>query len=485
MSMSSSQLAKNFALMLDGMGIVWIDEIATWIAPNDDGTHRVLSSDEVREMLFDYMDRADSGFTEGKMNGTFKMASLKQKLKRARLNETCIAFTDGKLNTFTFEFEPFPDEWRAGRRYEKGDRARYGRFDYSALADVNGDGDPPSGSPGKWHRLHPHASLALTRLNMTYAEAMAAPEPVEWLRFLSQVFVEEDGRTPSEELLSVVRPMCGYFLMPHLKGNKIFMLAGPLSFNGKSTFMKLIELLLPEGSVTARRFNEFASSRGPNWGKADLIAKRLVLCSEESSRDVDAGQIKQFADGMTPMQAERKFQQPFSFFPTFKILAAFNTPPDFTDVDRGVLRRFFYIPCNAEFDGSTSVDEIVDRVMAEKQLILAWMVREAKKLHEKKWLFPIDGKLLGEAKDTYMADQNSVIAFCREKYRIVNRPEKGTPVTDIYRHYLEWCAENGYRQPFGKRNFGIMASKRSLGDSHVANGTRYRRAVPKDTGKLL
>lgn len=473
---SSSFLAKQFAAMLDALGCLWVDEIGTWVIPQEDGTHKVASSDEMREALFDFMDEqhAGDGFTDGKLTGTFKMMSLKQKLKRQRLHETHLAFTDGKLNCSTFEFEPFPPPFDEKKTYSKNDRIRFGKFDWVLRADTSKEGIPPSSS-SSWDRLQGHASLALMRLDMAYDEAVnGKDECPEFLKFLSQVFVGEDGVTPSDELLSVVYPMCGYFLMPHLKANKIFMLAGPTASNGKSTFMKIIEELMPEGTVDSKKFNEFASVKGPNWGKAELVGKRLVLCSEESSRDIDAGRLKEFADGMSAVQAERKFQQPFSFFPTFKLLAAFNSPPEFDNVDQGTLRRFFYIPCNAEFDGSVSVDEIKERVLAERQAILAWMVRQAKALHEKKWLFPMDGKLLSETKEVYMSDQNSVLAFCRETYEPTTRGEGKIVASEIYDEYVAWCGRNGYRNPFGRRKFGIAATSKLLGDNYSIHGTRYR-----------
>lgn len=475
-SEAASRLSLGFAYLLDLEGYVWIDEIATWVEPQENGTYIIVTSDMMKTKLFHWLHDQGEGFTDGKLAGIFKMVPLLQKLARKRLNESCIAFTDGLLNCTTFKFRPFYPDYDGNKTYINKDCVRFGKYEYSAKREVSPN-NPPSTSTTFWYRKSRMNELATSALPMTYAEALeSSPDDCpNWLNFLDEIFVDEDGKT-SEELVNVVSLMCGYILMPHLLSNKIFMLAGVTASNGKSTFLHIIKQILPEGSVIEKKFKEFASSSGPNWSKADLVAKKLVICNEESSRDVDSGLLKEFSDGMSEVEGRRLYQSPFQFRPTFTILTAFNSPPEFDKVDKGLLRRLVYIPCYAQFDGTKSVQEVVDPILAERNFILAWCIQNAKRLHEMKWKFPKESDIMERTKQEMLTEQNSVYEFVIGRYEPLPKTDetKGLTIMEIYEDYKSWCLDVGRVKPYAKRRFGQMATSDMLGKTKDSNGIRYR-----------
>jgi hypothetical protein len=494
-SRSQSELAMNVANILDLKGYVWIEEIATWIEPLDNGTFSIVATEAMKRKMFTYLHKQlGEPFTEGKLQGIFRMAPMLQTLRKNRLHETHIAFKDGLLDCDTFEFETFPEMWDKAKTYKKGDTVRFGedaensaikaqgfddrypKFSYTATKDT--DDRPPSSSLTQWSRHRGTDKVAFVVLPMTYEEALAGTDKdaPHFHKFLNDMFVDHDGVT-DPGLVDNITKMLGYVLMPHMKANKIFMLAGPSASNGKSTFLSIIKNVMPDGSYLEKKFKEFASSSGQNYGKADLIAKRLVICNEESSKDVDSGLLKEFSDGLSEIQFRRLYQEPGHFLPTFKIITAFNSAPEFDKVDKGLLRRMVYIPCLAQFDGSLSFSEVTKPIYDERQHILAFMVRQAKELHNRKWKFPEETKLMQDTKTEMLTEQNSTYEFLYGRYIALPKgsTEKGIPCSAIYADYEFMCKANGRQMPFSSRKFFSMAPIELLGGSYASNGVRYRK----------
>lgn len=482
----SSVLAKRYAKnVLDLKGIAWIDEIGTWIKPCPGGYYKILSAKQIRDDLALHIDAAKDGFSDGKLKSTVNLLEVFQSEKKERLNETHIAFSDGLLDSITFDFEPFGEKFSRDKAYKKGDKVTFETFEYVATENP-ASGKPPSANQEQWERLSNLDRLAMTSLPISYEEAMNGNNSncPKLMRYLRDMFVGNDGITPDEDLIRNVSLMMGYLLIPHMLGNKIFFLAGPKAHNGKSTFLKFIMELFPKNLVIMKNLKDFASNSGNNYGRAELPGKRIVICAEESSRNVDASALKVFSDGMTTIEARRIYSPPFDFWPTFKILAAFNMPPEFDNVDEGSIRRFMYIPCNRDFDkGGPTPQQIVKDLMTERCQILAFMVRQANELRKMNWRFPDEEGIIEEAKNNFLITQNSVMSFCKENYRPVKAPGRGIPIKDIYQHYVKYCEENNY-MPFGIRKFGIIAGPKMLGDSYASNSVRCRRAerITNDSG---
>lgn len=482
MKRSQNVVARDFARnQMDNAGAMWIYEINAAIVPKPEGHFEVLVENEFKKMVIKFMDKDD--YTIGHLNGVLELIPLMMKSSRNMLKETHLALSDGLLDCRNFDFTPFPEQWTEGKQYAKGDSVRYGIANYEAKLDGPNPAAPPSSDLTEWAREFSHAKTALMHVPLTHSEVFdGADECPKWLEFLSQIFVEEDGVTPCPELVKQIGLMCGYFLMPHLKANKIFFLSGPTANNGKSTFLQIIKSLMPDGSYEEKKFKEFASSKSQSYGRAELVGKKLVICNEESSRDIDSGALKEFADGMSTMEARRIYGHPFSFLPTFTIVAAFNTPPSFDNVDAGVIRRFLYFPCNAKFDGSKSVDEVIGPILEERMQILAWMLRQAKRLHDMKWLFPPETEMQKMMKADMLEDQNSIAAFARERLEIGEGYR--TEVNALYAEYVAYCKDNGSK-PFSSRAFARRGTVDQIGEAFNSNGIRYRRAriKCKDDGK--
>lgn len=487
MSKSQSHLAEGFARILDNQGTIFVEELGTWLVPNEDGTHSIVAYEKMKKTLYRYLLHefgGDSGFSEASLTGTLRLMSVAQNLTRQRLDEDAIVFSDGWLNCDTFEFSPFPPAWETNKTYAKGDRVRQDKYVYVASNDIQDSIKPPSSDSQSWTRNIEPEHVALVALPMTYAEAMAGTDAdcPKWMKFLGEVFVDEN-RKSDPAMIEIVSLMCGYFLMPHLKAAKIFMLSGPTAQNGKSTFLSILKGFMPKGTVIEKKFKEFASNNGNNWGKIDLIGKKVVICNEESGKDVDSGLIKEMGDGLSDIQARRLYQQPIQFRPSFCIITAFNRPPEFDHVDSGLMRRLVYIPCLNVFDGTREVTEIVREVLAEKNAILAWAIRQAKKLHERKWRFPEETTQMKIAKDTMLTHQNSVLEFVTERFR----PSETSKISvhELYNEYVDWCHIVGRTKPYAKRNFGMIANDNYLGKTVDSNGIRYRccERIPKPLDK--
>jgi len=481
MDKSSSKMAISFAEKLDREGYMWVEEIGTWLYPNKDGTCSPANENKMMKDCFNHMSKQrNEGFTEGMLKGTFKMATMLQEMNFARLNETHLAFEDGKLDCHSFEFRKFPGAWEENISYTKNDKVMFEGIEYTAKCNIEPCTTPPSAHLMVWEPKNPYEDLALMKIPMTYEEALNGTDDQcpKWIEFLNDIFVEEDKVTASKELINVVSLMCGYVLMPHLLANRIFMLAGPTASNGKSTFLKIIKSIIPKGFVAELKFKEFASSNGQNYSKTQLPGKKLIICNEESSKGIDSGLLKELSDGMSEIQARRLYHDPFSFRFNSTIIAAFNTPPEFDRVDSGVIRRFIYIPCYAEFSGNIHVNKVIQPILKEKKEILGWMVRQAKRLYDLNWVINDNAEILRKAKEMLLIEQNSAIAFANNFYE-PNENVVGYPITEIYNEYIAWCVKNGFKNPFSSRSFGQICHRNILGSSYSKAGDRYRRCRKK------
>jgi putative DNA primase/helicase len=111
-----------------------------------------------------------------------------------------------------------------------------------------------------------------------------APEPVQWLAFLDQLFKPEmpeevsvvtDEQEVDEQSIMLLQEWFGYSLPPDTSQQKILLIVGPKR-SGKGTSMRILRMLLGPGSVAGPTI----SSLSETFGLEPLITKTMAIISD-------------------------------------------------------------------------------------------------------------------------------------------------------------------------------------------------------------
>ena len=221
--------------------------------------------------------------------------------------------------------------------------------------------------------------------------------------------------------------------------NKAFILTGDKS-NGKSTFLKVLTVLLGEHNVASLDLKNL----GDRFSKASLFGKLANIGDDISDEFVpDASFFKKITDGGR-IQVEKKGQDPFEFNPYVKLIFSANDIPRIRDKTGAVLRRLVIIPFNARFsesdaDYNPNIKSDLTQDTSIEYLIMLGCQGLKRLLATQK--FTISQKV-EEERQAYNIENNPILAFIEEvgKEGIVNEP-----TNEVYKRYQVFCAENNYQ----------------------------------------
>ena len=223
----------------------------------------------------------------------------------------------------------------------------------------------------------------------------------------------------------------------------------------------------------------------PDSGAAnpDIISvwkKRVIILSEpDKGESLNTSRMKQFT-GEDPVEARGLFEDQQKFLITGKMFMLCNDLPPIESDDYGTWRRVIKVPFVATFVGKEKADDIDpakniwpkdatlrDRMKSWRTAFLARLVHVYQTEYLVNGIDPIPDEVL-EASMSYRSEFDMFGKFRAERIR-----EKGgesTLISDAYRAYKNWHAENfkGTKilqlQDFTRRmeaEFGKPADKRT------------------------
>jgi hypothetical protein len=164
-------------------------------------------------------------------------------------------------------------------------------------------------------RLHPHCKDDLiTRMVMIESSFTEMHCPY-WLAFLDRIF---DG---NKGLIRFIQKIIGYCLTGDTREQCLFFLYGT-GANGKSTLLKIIDLLLNNYVVwiSAEALMVKSQTGGATPEIARLKSARVVVTNEvEDGQRLAENTIKQMT-GQETIIARNLYANPFEFLPEFKLL---------------------------------------------------------------------------------------------------------------------------------------------------------------------
>lgn len=195
-----------------------------------------------------------------------------------------------------------------------------------------------------------------------------------WLETLDLFFC---GDT---ELIDYVQRIVGQAAVGRVREEHMIIAYGG-GANGKSTFWNCVARVLGNysGKISAEALT-MNCKRNVKPEMAELKGKRLIIASElEEGTRLNTGMVKQLCS-TDPIQAEKKYKDPFSFDPSHTLVLYTNHLPKVSANDDGTWRRLIVIPFNAKITGSSDIKNFAEHLYNEAgPAILAWLIEGAEK----------------------------------------------------------------------------------------------------------
>jgi putative DNA primase/helicase len=265
-----------------------------------------------------------------------------------------------------------------------------------------------------------------------------APMSPRWAKFLRTIFDNDN------ELEGYVQRAVGYTLTGHTDEHCLFFCYGD-GANGKSTFMKALEIISGEFSTTAS-IEALLEKRndGDNATPtvAGLVGMRLATAQEmPDGKRFDESLIKSITGGDT-ISARMLYGSIFKFVPTHTLWLTGNHKPRITGTDAGIWRRIRIVPFTANIPEDQRRDsrEIAKEFHEDASAILQWAVLGA-------YLWYKNGigtcEAVEKATTEYRGEEDIVARFIQTM--CVTGESKRVAKTVLYAAWKEWAEDEGER----------------------------------------
>lgn len=228
--------------------------------------------------------------------------------------------------------------------------------------------------------------------------------------------------------------------------------------NGKSTLLETVRTVLGgDYAMKASRNVLMKSAKGQHPTViADFYGMRLVSCIEQEQGEIDETLIKELTGGDS-QRVRRMHQDTWQFDPTHKIFLAVNEKPVITGTDHGIWRRIHLIPFLHRFEGTGKDPKFREKLNAEREGILAYLVEGYQKWASMGRL--VMPRSIAEAKEEYQKQMDPFGQFLEQCY---TAGYGRVSATELSLEYRGWAEVNG-APPMSSTAIGLAMGKRGFG----------------------
>jgi putative DNA primase/helicase len=291
-------------------------------------------------------------------------------------------------------------------------------------------------------------------------------------KFIKEIFLND------KELISWMQLGLGYQLTGHTS-EQVFFASYGTGANGKSTLYETILKILGDYGGTMQ-FETLLAGEKSNTRVLEAVGKlrgkRMVIASEvDSNRRLNEAHLKQLTGGDT-LTGTNLYSGTFEFLPTHKINMLANHMPYTKDASYGMERRIKIIPYQRKFSAEERDITLPNKLLDEKEGILAWLTRGAKR-----WYSSVESNngnpalgschAVDEATQNYINDNDTFGAFlvaCTDK-----DTEAMVNASDLYVAYQDWSRENGEQYQMGTGVFSSRLQERGYTKKRTNKGNVY------------
>lgn len=286
--------------------------------------------------------------------------------------------------------------------------------------------------------LLPHSPKGLMS-KICQAEYNPDANGSEWEKFIDTVMMG------NKEKIKYLQKIAGMMLTGDTTEEKMFILYGPSTRNGKSTFCEALRYMLGDYGIAVRpetlAQKNNVDSRQASGDIARMAGVRYCCVSEPRKRMVfDVALIKNLTggDGIT---ARHLNSREFTFRPKMTMVVNTNHLPIIPDMTLFSSNRVQVLTFDKHFREEEQDVELKNRLREPENLsgILNWCVR-GWFLYKTEGLNPPEPVIA--ATQEYRNDSDKYGMFIGECLTRVDGA--WMPGKQVYKLYTDWCAENGF-----------------------------------------
>ncbi len=258
-----------------------------------------------------------------------------------------------------------------------------------------------------------------------------------WVRFLADIF------NGDAEVVDYVQRLLGYCLTGDVGAELLHFMYGH-GANGKSVMANVVGHVLGSYVYHAQWgllvHDSRDTGKAPNPDVARMVGARVVYVNETEQGSRLSETTMKALVSTEPVTVRELYGSPFTFKPTAKLLVRGNHRPVVTGTDDGVWRRLRLLPFTRQFTEEERDDGLTDRLKAEADGILWWML-QGLELWKVRGLRPPRAIAAGSAE--YRQSMDIVGGWLDELCAL--DPESVTPTGDAFRSYRHHCESAGLR----------------------------------------
>ena len=311
--------------------------------------------------------------------------------------------------------------------------------------------------------LQKEKEFCLNRLPVAYNPQ--APEPVRWLKFLSELLEPEDIPTLQEFM--------GYCLLPTNKAQMMMSIIGK-GGEGKSRVGLVMRSILGD-NMNVSNIQKVETNR---FARADLEYKLLMVDDDMKTEALNqTNYIKSIVTMEDKMDMERKGQQSVQGVLYVRFLCFGNGALSaLYDRSYGFYRRQLILVAREPQAGRKDDKFLIEKLRGETEGIFLWCLAGLKRLIANGYDFTVSDRARRNLQAA-IEDGNNVIGFMNSDGYI--RLEKGTMATSkaLYQAYGRWCEDN-MEKAISARSFSsyLSQNEKKYGIKHSTN-------IPAANGK--
>ncbi len=289
-----------------------------------------------------------------------------------------------------------------------------------------------------------------------------APEPANWLGFLSELWGEDSTA------IDLLQEWFGYCLAPDTSQQKMLLLYGPKR-SGKGTIGRILSELVGRENVAGPTTSSLA---GP-FGLQPLLGKSLAVVSDARFSGQGMQSVVErllCVSGEDTITVDRKHLPSMTLKMPVRFTFLSNELPRLRDAAGALAGRFLILKLNQSFYGQED-PQLTEKLLAELPGVLLWALEGWERLNERgHFVTPESSR---EAADQLADLTSPVSAFIRECCQL---SETGrVTVSELYAAWRAWCEDDGRDRINTKQQFGreLLAAAPSLRPRRNGEGRFY------------
>lgn len=293
-----------------------------------------------------------------------------------------------------------------------------------------------------------------------------APRPERWLRFLDEVWDDDD------ESKATLQEWAGYQLTPDTSQQKILWVPGPKRA-GKGTIGRVLRRLVGAENTVGL----ILKALGTNFGLQPLIDCPVAMISDARMSDAQDGSVVVerllTISGEDQLTIDRKYKNAWTGTLPTRLTIMSNETPQLTDVSGALASRLLILRMVNSFYGREDTG-LFNELIGEIPGILRWALDGRDRLHERgHFIQPASGQILVDEIEAFSSPISTFIKEC-----CVVGPERSVAKAELFTAWVRWSRESNLN-PGSKKKFGadLRAALPRIEDRRGSGEPRQREYV--------